>query len=126
MCTRVQAKMLCENAPYNILVDVNAENQRKLLSDSATAPGPVTSLGLNNGRDEVRQRSLWTGFAAPSRRERVPVFAFHQRGVEGEEGGVLQHDSSADQPAGTNEECGKAGDNAIQRADIRCAFTAPI
>ena len=55
MRTRVRAKMLLENAPHNILVDVNAEDQEKLLSDSAAAPARITSFGLDNGRDQLRR-----------------------------------------------------------------------
>ena len=46
--------------------------------------------------------------------------------MESEEGGRLQYDRSAEQSAGTNEESGQTGDNAVYWAEVRCAFPTPI
>jgi hypothetical protein len=46
--------------------------------------------------------------------------------MESEEGGRFQYDGNAEQPARTDEECTQAGYDAIHRAELGCALTAPI
>ena len=43
-----------ENAPHSTLVDLNTKHYRELLSDSAAAPGRISSFGLDDGRDQLR------------------------------------------------------------------------
>jgi len=73
----------------------------KLLGYSVAAPARVESLGLDDGRDDFRRRSLGTRFAASFRREWLPVFSFHQCCVKSEEGGRFQYDGSS--AAGANQ-----------------------
>ena len=44
----------CQHAPYYVPINLDAEDQTKLLCDSAAAPARITFLGFNNGRDEFR------------------------------------------------------------------------
>ena len=121
-----RAIMLRQDATNHVLIDIQTEHNAKLLGDSAPAPAPITILGLNNGRDQFRRRSLGTGFAVSFQREQVPVFAFHQRSMESEEGGSFQYDGRADELARTDEKCAEIGNDAIHRSKVGCAFTAPI
>ena len=105
--------MLLKNAPHNILIDLNAESQGQLLSNSATAPAWVELFDFNDCLDEFRRRSLGPRLSASLRREQSLILTFHQCRMESEEGGRLQYDGNTEQPARMNEECAKAGDDAV-------------
>ncbi len=50
----VGTKVLCQHAPYHVLINLKVEHPTKLLCDSAAAPARIASLGLDYGRDEFR------------------------------------------------------------------------
>ena len=57
--------------PYHVRIDLKAEHKTKLLDDSATAPAWLAPRGLDNGRDDLRPRSLGAGFTALFWREQT-------------------------------------------------------
>lgn len=118
--------MLFKNTPHNILIDLNAESQGQLLGNSATAPARIELFDFNECLDEFRRRSLRPRLSASFRREQTLILSLHQRCMEGEDGGRLQCDRNTEQPAGIIEEYAKAGDDAVQRAEVGCALVAPV
>ena len=52
--------MNAQDAANNILVDLDAESQRDLLSNAGTTPSGIAPFHCNNGVDEVFLRSLRT------------------------------------------------------------------
>jgi hypothetical protein len=50
-----------ENAPNNVLIDLDAERQGDLLGDSRTAPGWIAILHLDHGFNEFFAGSLGSG-----------------------------------------------------------------
>ena len=53
-----------EDAAHDILVDLDFEAMRDLLSDAHAAETRIAPLHLDDGRDEFRGRTFGTGFAA--------------------------------------------------------------
>jgi hypothetical protein len=47
-----------QETPNNILIDVDAEGQRDLLSDAGTTPAGIITFHCNDGVDEAFLRSL--------------------------------------------------------------------
>ena len=47
-----------QETPNNILIDVDAESKRDLLSDAGTTPAGIMTFHCNDGVDEVFLRSL--------------------------------------------------------------------
>ena len=54
VCAGIGTIATCQYSPYYVLINLDAEDKTKLLCDSAAAPARITSLGLDNGRDEFR------------------------------------------------------------------------
>src|SRR6516162_11273484 len=52
--------MFSQNPAHHVLVDVHAEGQRDLLSNSRTTPGRVTSFHFDDGIDQFLGWSLRT------------------------------------------------------------------
>ena len=50
--------MFCKNPAHHVLVDIHAESQSYLLSNSRTTPGRVTSFKFKDGIDPFLGRSL--------------------------------------------------------------------
>src|SRR5947209_19247135 len=80
--TRFWAVVNAQESPHHILVNLDAESQRDLLSDAWAAPPGITPLHGNHGIDAVLVRSLRTRpmSAFGSKQDAVPSFA--QQAVE--------------------------------------------
>jgi hypothetical protein len=52
--------MAGENPSNNVFVEWDVESQGNLLSNAGTALGGIPMFCLDNGCDEVIERSLWT------------------------------------------------------------------
>ena len=52
--------MHCQNATYDVFVDLDTEGQRDLLGNSRAAPTGITPFHFNDGIDEFFGRSFRT------------------------------------------------------------------
>lgn len=53
--------MNAQDSPNDIFVDVDAESQGDLFSDSRTPPRGIAALHFDNGLDQLLRRSLRAG-----------------------------------------------------------------
>src|SRR5438093_9380783 len=77
-----RAKMCCQNAAYDVFVDVDTEGQRDLRGNSRTAPTGITPFHFNNGIDEFFGWSFRTRPKSVFGGEQHPVLSFDQHLVE--------------------------------------------
>ena len=66
----------------DILVDLDAESQRDLLSDAGTTPGGIATFHGNDGVDEVFPRPLRSRPTSVFGRKQHPVLSFPEHAVE--------------------------------------------
>ena len=74
--------MNAQDSANHILVDLDAESQRDLLSNAGTAPFGIAPFRGNDGIDEVFLRSLRTRAVPALRRKQHAVFSFTQHRVQ--------------------------------------------
>ena len=87
--------MNAQETANNILVDLDAESQRDLLSDAGTAPVGITTFHRHDGVDEVFRWSLRARPTPAPRRKQHSVFSFPHHTLEMQQGGRLQNDGVA-------------------------------
>ncbi len=79
----IGAVMSCENPPDDILVDLHLEGVRDLFGNALIAESGVTTLHLEDGRDDLLRRVLGAWLASGSRgREQAAILSIDQRMVE--------------------------------------------
>jgi hypothetical protein len=74
--------MNAQETANNILVDLDAESQRDLLSDAGTAPARIPTFHGNDSVDEVFLRSLRAGPTPALGRKQHAVLSFPQHTVQ--------------------------------------------
>src|SRR5207247_6174400 len=74
--------MHCQNATYDVFVDLDTEGQRDLLGNSRAAPTGITPFHFNDGIDEFFGRSFRTSPTAVFGGEQLSVLSFDQHLVE--------------------------------------------
>jgi len=111
-----------QDAANNILVDLDAESQRDLLSHAGTAPAGIAPFHGYNGVNEVFLRSLRTRALPALGRKQQAVLSFPQQAVKMEQSGRLQNDGGTENACGAHEKSAQAGDNTIQARRLGARF----
>src|SRR5450631_191151 len=112
--------VLGEDAPNDVLVDLNAKGERDLQGDAHAAKPRVALLELDDGGDEFRGWTFGAGFAARRRRggEEPAVLPFHQGLVELEQCRRPDQRAKLREPVRTHEQRGQAENDAIDGSEI--------
>ncbi len=79
-----------QHAPYQILINLDIEEQGNLLGDALATEFRVSTFHLDDRGDQFRRRSSGTRLATSFRREKQAVLTFHQCAMEAEYRGGLQ------------------------------------
>jgi len=108
-----------ENTPDDILVELNAEGVRDLLSDLATAEERVAPFHLDHRVDQLSGWTLGSGATAPPRAVEQTIFALDQNSMKAQEGRGLQHHGYLAQASGRHQQCTKSKDQPIPPGQIR-------
>jgi hypothetical protein len=85
-----------QDAANNILVDLDAESERDLLSNAGTAPAGIAPFHCYNGVNKLFLRSLGTRPTPALGRKQQAVLSFPQQAVEMEQSGRLQNDGGTE------------------------------
>src|SRR3954452_20144962 len=88
--------MNAQDSANHILVDLDAERQRDLLSNAGTAPFGIAPFHCNDGVDEVFVRSLRTRAVPALGRKQRAVFSFTQHRVQMWQSGSFQNDGGTE------------------------------
>jgi hypothetical protein len=115
-----------QDTPNNILVDVDAESQRDLLSDAGTTPAGITTFHCNDSVDEVFPRSLRATPTPALVRKQNAVFSFPQHTVEVQQCRRLQNDGGTENACQEHEKGTQTGDDPIGGAQLRRTLAAAI
>ena len=118
--------MNAQETANNILVDLDAESQRDLLSDAGTAPARIPTFHGNDGVDEFFLRSLRARSTPALRRKQHAVLSFPQQTVEMQQSGRLQNDGGTENACRAYEKGTHTGDNPIGGPQVGCTLAAPI
>jgi len=108
-----------QDTPNDILVDVDAESQRDLLSDAGTTPAGITTFHCNDGFDEVFPRSLRARSTPAPVRKQHAVFSFPQHTVEVQQSRRLQNDGGTENACPVHEKGTQTGDDPVGGAQLR-------
>jgi len=81
-----------ENAPNNVLIDLDAERQGDLLRDARTAPGWISILHLDNGFNQFLPGSLRSRLTSALGLEKQAIFSVLRRLMEAQESRRFQND----------------------------------
>jgi hypothetical protein len=115
-----------QDAANNILVDLDAESQRDLLSNAGAAPAGIAPFHCYNGVNEVFLRSLRTRPVPALGRKQQAVLSFPQHTVEMEQSGRLQNDGGTENACRAHEKGAQSGDHTIRGAQIGRTLAAAI
>jgi hypothetical protein len=115
-----------QDTPNHILVDVDAESQRDLLSDAGTTPAGITTFHCNDGVYEVFPRSLRARPTPALVRKQHAVFSFPQHTVEVQQSGRLQNDGGTENACPEHEKGTQTGDDPIGGAQLRRTLASAI
>jgi hypothetical protein len=115
-----------QETPNNILIDVDSESQRDLLSDAGTTPAGIMTFHCNDGVDEVFLRSLRTRATPALVRKQHAVFSCLQHTVEVQQSGRLQNDGGTEEACPTHEKGTQTGDDPVGGAQLRRTLAAAI
>jgi hypothetical protein len=118
--------MNAQETANNILVDLDAESQRDLLSDAGTAPVRITTFHRHDGVDEVFSWSLRARPTPAPRRKQHSVLSFPHHTLEMQQGGRLQNDGGTENPYPAHEKGTQTGDDPIGGAQVRRTLAASI
>lgn len=77
--------VLCENPPYDVLVDLDTECMGHLLSDARTAESWIAALHLQDHGDQLFGRSFGSGATPRPTREQQSIFAQDQRAMKSQQ-----------------------------------------
>ena len=118
--------MTAEDTANYILIDLDAESQRDLLSNAGTAPTRITSFHRHDGVDEVFVGSRRAGPTAAPRRKQHAILSFAQHTVEMQQSGRLQNDGGTKDTCWAHEQRAQAGDNPIRGTQVGCTLAPAI
>ena len=118
--------MNAQETANNILVDLDAESQRDLLSDAGTAPARIPTFHGNDGVDEVFLRSLRARPTPALGRKQHAVLSLLQHTVEMQQSGRLQNDGGTENACPAHEKGAQAGDDPIGGMQVGCPLAAAI
>jgi hypothetical protein len=118
--------MNAQETANDILVDLDAESQRNLLSDAGTAPVGIATFHGNDGVDEVFLRSLRARPTPALRRKHHAILSLLQHTVEMQQSGRLQNDGGTENAGPAHEEGTQAGDDPIGGMQVGCPLAAAI
>src|SRR2546426_10539224 len=119
-------KMHCQNAAYDVFVDLDTEGQRDLLGNSRAAPTGITPFHFNDGIDEFFGRSFRTSPTAVFGGEQLSVLSFDQHLVEMQQSRRPENDRGSHNPCRTHEKGAQTGDNPIRNAEVGSSFPTAI
>ena len=88
--------MNAQHTADNILIDLDSESQRDLLSDAGTTPARIASFHRHDGFDEVFLGSFRARAMPVLGRKQQAILSFAQRTVEMQQSGRLQNDGVTD------------------------------
>src|SRR5262245_62959276 len=97
----------------DILVDLDAESQRDLLSDAGTTPGGIATFHCNGGIDEILPRPLRARPTPVLGRKQHPVLSFPEDTVEMQQSRRLQNDGRPENACPAHEEGTQTDDDPI-------------
>jgi hypothetical protein len=115
-----------QDAADNILVDLDAEGQRDLLSNARTAPAGVAPFHGYNRVNQVLLRSLRIGALPAFGRKQHAVLSFPQQAVKMQQSGGLHNDAGTENACAAHEKSAQAGDNTIHGTQVGCTLSATI
>ena len=118
--------MNAQDTANNILVDLDAESQRDLLSNAGTAPAGITPFHCNDGVDEFFLRSLRARPTPALGRKQHAVLSFPQHAVEMQQSGRLQNDGGTENACRAHEKGAQTGDDPIRGAQVGRTLAAAI
>ncbi len=118
--------MNAQDAANNILVDLDAESQRDLLSNARTAPAGIAPFHYNNGVNEIFLRSLRTRRCLRSDENNKRYFRLLSTAVEMQQSGRLQNDGGTKSACPGHEKSAQAGDDTICSAQIGRTLSTTI
>ena len=110
--------MNAQDTANNILVDLDAESQRDLLSYAGRAPTGIAPFHGYDGVDDVFLWSLWAGATLVLGRKQHAVLSFPQRTVEMEQSGRLQNGGGTQNACRAHKQGAQAGDDTIRGAQV--------
>src|SRR4051794_7999763 len=114
--------MNAEDATNHILVDLDAERQRDLLSNAGTTPIGVSAFHSNDGIDDVFVRSPRARPMAAFGREQNTVPPFPQQAVKVQQRGRLQNNSRTKDTCRVYEKRAQSHDDSIGGSQIGSTF----
>jgi len=115
-----------QDAANNILVDLDAESQRDLLSNAGTSPVEIAPFHCKDGGDEVFLRTLWARPTPSLGRKQYVVLSFPQHIVETQQRGRLQNNGGTEKACRAHEKGAQTGDDAIPDAQVGSTLAAAI
>src|SRR5437870_4787616 len=118
--------MHCQNATYDVFVDLDTEGQRDLLGNSRAAPTGITPFHFNDGIDEFFGRSFRTSPTAVFGGEQLSVLSFDQHLVEMQQSRRPENDRGSHNPCRRHEKGAQTGDNPIRNAEVGSSFPTAI
>src|SRR3954454_3465831 len=111
-----------QDATNQILVDLDTESQRDLLSNAGTTPIRVAPFHCNDGIDEFRVRSLWARPLVAFGRKQNSVLSFAQQAVKMQQRGRLQSNSGTQDTCRADEKRAQSHDDPIGGSQIGSTF----
>src|SRR3954453_10782830 len=114
--------MNAQDATNHILVDLDAERQRDLLSNAGTTPVRVAAFHANHGIGDVFVRSLRARAMGTFGREQNAVLSLPQQAVKMQQGGRLQSNSGTEDTCRADEKRAQSHDDPIGGSQIGSTF----
>src|SRR5262252_1442049 len=111
--------MNAQHTADNILIDLDSESQRDLLSDAGTTPARIASFHRHDGFDEVFLGSFRARAMPVLGRKQQAILSFAQRTVEMQQSGRFQNDGGTKDTCRAHEQGAQAGDDPIRGAQVR-------
>ena len=118
--------MNTQDTANDILVDLDAESQRDLLSNAGTAPVGIAPFHSHDGIDEIFLRSLRARATPALGRKQEAVLSFPQHTVETQQSGRLQNDGGTENACRAHEKGAQASDDTIRGAQVGRTLSAAI
>ena len=106
--------MCCQDAPDDILIDLDTEGVGDLLGNPRAAETRIAPFQLDNGVDQFLRRSFGTRFGPVAGREKPMILALEQCRVESEQGGRPQDEGSPEQPPSAEKQRPQTEQQSIQ------------
>ena len=111
-----------QHAPYNILINLDVEDQGDLVGYALVTEVRVSAFHLEDCRYQFRRRPAGARFATSFRCEQQAVLPFHQCSMEAENCGWLQDNGGAYHTGRAHEGCTEPGNKLVTRSKVRCSY----